>query len=89
MISTSLYFIVFGAAIGSRMAQIDGISYGAYIVPGLIMLAIYAIPIAMLNTAVAPREVLLALPGATPERARASPMASAVSRHNDSMSASL
>lgn len=40
VISTSLYFIVFGAAIGSRMAQIDGIGYGAYIVPGLIMLAI-------------------------------------------------
>ena len=40
MISTSLYFIVFGAAIGSRMAKIDGVSYGAFIVPGLIMLSI-------------------------------------------------
>lgn len=40
VISTSLYFIVFGAAIGSRMEQIDGISYGAYIVPGLIMLSV-------------------------------------------------
>jgi len=40
VISTSLYFIVFGAAIGSRMAEIDGVSYGAYIVPGLMMLAI-------------------------------------------------
>ncbi len=40
VISTSLYFIVFGSAIGSRMAQIDGISYGAFIVPGLIMLSI-------------------------------------------------
>ncbi|OGB24441.1 MAG: sugar ABC transporter permease [Burkholderiales bacterium RIFCSPLOWO2_02_FULL_57_36] len=40
VISTSLYFIVFGSAIGSRMAQIDGVSYGAFIVPGLIMLAI-------------------------------------------------
>ena len=38
MISTSLYFIVFGAAIGSRITQIDGVSYGAFIVPGLIML---------------------------------------------------
>lgn len=38
IISTSLYFIVFGAAIGSRMPQIEGISYGAFIVPGLIML---------------------------------------------------
>lgn len=40
VLSTSLYFIVFGAAIGSRMAHIDGISYGAFIVPGLIMLSI-------------------------------------------------
>jgi ABC-2 type transport system permease protein len=40
VISTSLYFIVFGAAIGSRMAQIEGVSYGAFIVPGLIMLSI-------------------------------------------------
>jgi ABC-2 type transport system permease protein len=38
VISTSLYFVVFGAAIGSRIAQIDGVSYGAFIVPGLIML---------------------------------------------------
>ena len=40
VITTSLYFIVFGAAIGSRMAAIDGVSYGAFIVPGLIMLSI-------------------------------------------------
>ncbi len=40
VISTSLYFVVFGAAIGSRMAEIDGVSYGAFIVPGLIMLSI-------------------------------------------------
>jgi ABC-2 type transport system permease protein len=40
VISTSLYFVVFGAAIGTRMAQIDGVSYGAFIVPGLIMLSI-------------------------------------------------
>ena len=40
VISTSLYFIVFGAAIGARMARIDGVSYGAFIVPGLIMLSI-------------------------------------------------
>jgi ABC-2 type transport system permease protein len=40
VISTSLYFIVFGAAIGGRMAKIDGITYGAFIVPGLIMLSI-------------------------------------------------
>jgi ABC-2 type transport system permease protein len=40
VISTSLYFIVFGSAIGSRMAQIDGVTYGAFIVPGLIMLSI-------------------------------------------------
>ncbi|SVC90300.1 uncharacterized protein METZ01_LOCUS343154, partial [marine metagenome] len=40
VISTSLYFIVFGAAIGSRITEIDGISYGAFIVPGLIMLSL-------------------------------------------------
>ena len=40
VISTSLYFIVFGSAIGSRMTQIDGVSYGSFIVPGLVMLAI-------------------------------------------------
>lgn len=40
VISTSLYFIVFGSAIGSRIAQIDGVSYGAFIVPGLIMLSV-------------------------------------------------
>jgi len=39
VLSTSLYFVVFGAAIGSRMGNIDGISYGAFIIPGLIMLA--------------------------------------------------
>src|SRR5690606_18398281 len=38
VLSTSLYFIVFGAAIGSRIAEIDGVPYGAFIVPGLIML---------------------------------------------------
>ncbi|HEY8277245.1 MAG TPA: ABC transporter permease [Methyloceanibacter sp.] len=38
VLSTSLYFVVFGAAIGSRMTEIDGVSYGAFIVPGLIML---------------------------------------------------
>ena len=40
VISTSLYFIVFGSAIGSRMDQIDGIRYAAFIVPGLIMLSV-------------------------------------------------
>ena len=40
VISTSLYFVVFGAVIGSRMAAVDGVSYGAFIVPGLLMLAI-------------------------------------------------
>jgi ABC-2 type transport system permease protein len=42
VITTSLYFIVFGAAIGSRMQSIEGVSYGAFIVPGLIMLSILA-----------------------------------------------
>jgi len=40
VLSTSLYFIVFGSAIGSRMLEIGGVSYGAFIVPGLIMLSI-------------------------------------------------
>ena len=40
VLSTSLYFVIFGAAIGSRITEIDGISYGAFIVPGLIMLSI-------------------------------------------------
>jgi ABC-2 type transport system permease protein len=40
VISTSLYFVVFGAAIGSRISEIDGVSYGAFIVPGLIMLSL-------------------------------------------------
>jgi ABC-2 type transport system permease protein len=40
VISTSLYFVVFGSAIGSRMIEIDGISYGAFIIPGLIMLSL-------------------------------------------------
>ncbi|MCL7408541.1 ABC transporter permease [Marivivens donghaensis] len=40
VISTSLYFIVFGAAIGSRIDQVEGVSYGAFIVPGLIMLSV-------------------------------------------------
>ena len=40
VISTSLYFVVFGAAIGSRIDQVDGVSYGAFIVPGLIMLSV-------------------------------------------------
>ncbi len=41
VITTSLYFIVFGAAIGSRMQEVDGVPYGAFIVPGLIMLSIF------------------------------------------------
>ncbi|MFW1676193.1 ABC transporter permease [Pontibacter sp. JAM-7] len=40
VLSTSLYFIVFGTAIGSRMGAIDGIDYGAYIIPGLLMLSL-------------------------------------------------
>jgi len=41
VITTSLYFVVFGAAIGARMAQVDGVAYGAFIVPGLIMLSLF------------------------------------------------
>jgi ABC-2 type transport system permease protein len=41
VITTSLYFVVFGSAIGSRMVSIDGVAYGAFIVPGLIMLSLF------------------------------------------------
>ncbi|MYA89605.1 MAG: sugar ABC transporter permease, partial [Boseongicola sp. SB0662_bin_57] len=40
VVSTALYFVVFGAAIGSRMPEIEGVDYGAFIVPGLIMLTV-------------------------------------------------
>ena len=41
VITTSLYFVVFGAAIGGRMGDVDGVSYGAFIVPGLVMLSVF------------------------------------------------
>ncbi len=41
VITTSLYFVVFGAAIGGRMSEVDGVPYGAFIVPGLIMLSLF------------------------------------------------
>lgn len=41
VITTALYFVVFGAAIGSRIGDVDGVSYGAFIVPGLIMLTVF------------------------------------------------
>ncbi len=41
VVTTSLYFVVFGGAIGSRMREVDGINYGAFIVPGLIMLSLF------------------------------------------------
>jgi ABC-2 type transport system permease protein len=41
VLTTSLYFVVFGSAIGSRMAQVNGVRYGAFIVPGLIMLTLF------------------------------------------------
>ncbi|MET0400892.1 MAG: ABC transporter permease, partial [Cystobacter sp.] len=42
VLSTSLYFVVFGSAIGSRMGEVDGVSYGAFIIPGLLMLSLLA-----------------------------------------------
>ena len=52
VISTSLYFVVFGAAIGSRIEEIEGVSYGVFIVPGLVLLSLlqlgeegYALPL--------------------------------------------
>ena len=50
VISTSLYFVVFGSAIGSRIQEIDGVSYGSFIVPGLIMLSILTQSIAIINS---------------------------------------
>src|ERR687896_2590274 len=41
VITTSLYFVVFGTAIGPRMSEVDGVPYGAFIVPGLIMLSLF------------------------------------------------
>ncbi len=41
VITTSLYFVVFGSAIGSRMTRVDGVTYGAFIVPGMIMLSLF------------------------------------------------
>ena len=52
VLSTSLYFVVFGAAIGSRMTHIDGVSYGAFIVPGLIMLSLLTQSIANASFAI-------------------------------------
>jgi len=46
VITTSLYFVVFGAAIGSRMSEVGGVPYGAFIVPGLVMLSIFTESIA-------------------------------------------
>jgi ABC-2 type transport system permease protein len=46
VISTSLYFVVFGSAIGSRMIEIEGVSYGAFIIPGLVMLTLLSQSIA-------------------------------------------
>jgi len=40
VVSTSLYFVVFGAAIGSRISEVEGVSYGRSIVPGLVMLSV-------------------------------------------------
>ena len=52
VISTSLYFVVFGAAIGSRMASVDGVSYGAFIIPGLTMLSLLTQSIANASFAI-------------------------------------
>ncbi|MFT3930191.1 MAG: ABC transporter permease [Spongiibacteraceae bacterium] len=46
ILSTSLYFIVFGAAIGTRMGEVNGVSYGAFIIPGLVMLSLLSESIA-------------------------------------------
>ena len=45
VISTSLYFVVFGAAMGSRISEIGGVSYGAFIIPGLVMMSLLTVSI--------------------------------------------
>ena len=65
VISTSLYFVVFGAAIGSRITEIDGVSYGAFIVPGLIMLM-------LLTQSITQRLVRHLLPDASSARSTSS-----------------
>ena len=45
VISTSLYFVVFGSAIGTRIAEVDGVTYGAFIVPGLLMLSLLTLSV--------------------------------------------
>src|SRR6201995_914333 len=52
MVSTSLYFVVFGAAIGSRITEIEGVSYGTFIVPGLVMLSVLTQSIAHASFAI-------------------------------------
>src|SRR6185295_557630 len=52
VISTSLYFVVFGAAIGSRIPEVDGVSYGAFIVPGLIMLSVLTLSLSNASFAI-------------------------------------
>lgn len=52
VLSTSLYFVVFGSAIGSRITEVDGVSYGAFIVPGLIMLSLLTQSIANASFAI-------------------------------------
>jgi ABC-2 type transport system permease protein len=52
VLSTSLYFVVFGAAIGSRMTEVDGVPYGAFIVPGLVMLSLLTQSIANASFAI-------------------------------------
>src|SRR5205809_4289537 len=52
VVSTSLYFVVFGAAIGSRITQVEGVSYGTFIVPGLVMLSVLTQSIANASFAI-------------------------------------
>ena len=52
VISTSLYFVVFGAAIGSRIPEVDGVSYGAFIVPGLVMLSVLTLSLSNASFAI-------------------------------------
>jgi ABC-2 type transport system permease protein len=64
VITTSLYFVVFGAAIGSRMSAVDGVRYGAFIVPGLMMLAPFTESLANASFGISYAEIIIAYVGA-------------------------
>ena len=63
VIATSLYFVVFGAAIGSRITEIEGVEYGVFIVPGLVMLTLLMLGMRSSSTAYFDMALLMGLFG--------------------------